>query len=139
MDIKAVGIGWFEILEFNKIMYGKLYPGGQISRKSWSNFPDFVEAEKLRSLIVQLYFIMKINNIKIEEIQNFRSYQLAHKVGLNIEQELFFLTICEEKDRQVFLINHLENLIPIVLEAEKLRKRAELNGHFQNIIPPNIK
>ncbi|MBK9735786.1 MAG: LON peptidase substrate-binding domain-containing protein [Saprospiraceae bacterium] len=138
MDIKALGIGWFEIVEFYKIMHGKLYPGGQISRMPWDDTMDLVDALKLRSLIEELYSIMKINNIKIEEIPTFRSFQLAHKLGLNIEQELKLLAISAEKDRQLFLINHLENLIPIVLEAEKLRKRAELNGHFQNIKPPNF-
>jgi hypothetical protein len=61
---------------------------------------------------------------------------MAHHVGFSIEQEYKFLTIGDEIDRQEFMINHLENLIPIVKDMERLRKRVEMNGHFKNIIPP---
>ena len=79
---------------------------------------------------------MNITNVKIENAEKFRSYQLGHKLGLSIDQELEMLMIAEESERQLFLISHLEHLLPLVQQAETLRKRAELNGHFQNIIPP---
>jgi hypothetical protein len=138
MDIKAKGIGWFEIIEFFRIMHGKLYPGGIIKRMPWSDESDFTNNVKLISLIGQLYDIMKITNVKIPPPDKFRTYTLAHKVGLNIDQELELLSITEEPERQLYLIDHLEHLIPIVREAENLRKRAELNGHFQNVISPDI-
>jgi ATP-dependent Lon protease len=138
MDIKAKGIGWFEINEFYKIMHGKLYPGGIITSMPWGQDTDIVYSVKLVELIDELYNIMKIKNVIIKPAPEFRTYQLAHKVGLNIEQELQLLLIPNEIDKQIYLIKHLENLIPIVREAENLRKRAELNGHFQNVIPPKL-
>jgi len=138
MDIKAKGIGWFEIDEFYGILPGKLYPGGVITKKNWESVGDIVYSTQLVSLIQQLYQIMKIDNVKVQTPETFRTYQLAHKLGLNIEQEMELLIIPEETERQIYLIKHLETLIPIVREAENLRKRAELNGHFQNVIPPNI-
>ncbi len=136
MDIKAKGIGWFEIDDFYKEIPGKLYPGGTIKRLPWDDKSDIVYAQKLVQLIHELYMIMNITNVKIENAEKFRSYQLGHKLGLSIDQELEMLMIAEESERQLFLISHLEHLLPLVQQAETLRKRAELNGHFQNIIPP---
>lgn len=138
MDIKAKGIGWFEINEFYKIMFGKLYPGGIITSMPWGQDGDLMYSALLVDLIDQLYTIMKITNVPIKPACEFKTYQLAHKVGLSIDQELQLLMIPNEIDKQMYLIQHLENLIPIVREAENLRRRAELNGHFQNVIPPNL-
>lgn len=138
MDIKAKGIGWFEIREFFKVKHGKLYPGGTIERMPWDDDSDIVYAKKLVGLIHELYKTMNITNIIVPNEEKFRSYQLGHKLGLSIEQELEMLVLVEESERQLFLIAHLENLLPLVQQAETLRKRAELNGHFQNVIPPNL-
>ncbi len=138
IDIQAKGIGWFVIDDFFRIMHGKLYPGGNIQRMSWTENADIVYSTLIVTLIEDLYKTMKINNIQIPTATKYRTFHLAHKIGLNIEQELQLLTISNEVDRQVFIIEHLEHLLPIVKDAENLRKRAELNGHFQLIIPPEI-
>jgi Lon protease-like protein len=138
MDIKAKGIGWFEIDEFYKVFFGKLYPGGTIKRMPWDDDSDIVYAKKLVALIHELYKTMNITNVPVASEEKFRSYQLGHKLGLSVEQELAMLMIPEESERQLFLTAHLENLLPLVKQAETLRKRAELNGHFQNIIPPKM-
>ena len=138
LDIKAKGIGWFEINEFYRIKHGKLYPGGIITDMPWDQDGVIVYSTNLVALIEELYTIMKIKNVSVKPAEHFKTYQIAHKVGLNIDQELTLLTIPNEIDKQLYLIHHLENLIPIVREAENLRKRAELNGHFQNVIPPNL-
>jgi ATP-dependent Lon protease len=138
LDIKAKAISWFEIITFYRIMPGKLYPGAEIVRRSWTNLGDILYSKNLVELITELYVLMKIDNVVIPPPDWIKTYMLAHKLGLNIDQELELLVIEDEVDRQLYLINHLENLIPILKEAENLRKKAELNGHFQNMIPPNF-
>jgi hypothetical protein len=61
---------------------------------------------------------------------------LAHKVGFNLDQELEFVKISTEEDRQTYMLNHLMRLLPIADEMKTLRKRAEMNGHIQNLKPP---
>jgi hypothetical protein len=136
MDIVATAIGWFEINEFFKILHGKLYPGGIITRKPWDNESDLLYSVRLVSLIEELYDIMKINNIDIPDVTSFKTYHLAHKVGLNILQEMELLSMSDEVEKQFYLLTHLEHLLPILKEAETLRKKAEMNGHFQHLIPP---
>ncbi|MBK9253852.1 MAG: hypothetical protein IPM42_00035 [Saprospiraceae bacterium] len=116
----------------------KLYPGGKIKDKEWDQIADPVYSRLIVSLIEDLYRIMKIDNIKIPEADRFKSFMLGHKIGFNIDQELEFLTIPSEIERQLYIISHLEQLMPIVRQAEELRKRAELNGHFQSPFTPEF-
>jgi hypothetical protein len=138
MDIKAQATGWFEIIDFYRIFPGKLYPGGTINEMPWDDDGDIVRSTILCDLIMELYEIMKITNVPIPDPKDFKSWMIIHKLGLNIEQEMELLIISEESEKQGYLIRHLEALIPVVREAENLRKRAELNGHFQNLKPPSF-
>ena len=64
------------------------------------------------------------------------SYLVGHHVGLSKEQELELLSIDSEESRQVYLVEHLTELLPVVKEMESLRKKVEMNGHFKNLKPP---
>jgi len=70
--------------------------------------------------------------------QDFITFEIAHKVGFNKEQEYHFLQIISEEDRQAYMIHHLKKMIPMVKEAEEMRRKIQLNGHFKNILPPNL-
>jgi len=138
LDIRVEGISWFDVKDFYRVAPGKLYPGAEIVSNEWDDETNLVYADRLIGLIEELYKIMGIENVSIQSIIDFRTYQLAHKVGLNIDQELELLMIASESDRQLYLIEHLLILLPAVRQAELIRKRAALNGHFQNVIPPNF-
>jgi len=138
MDIVTRGTGWFELLEYDRMIPGKLYPGGTIKVQGWDDISDIVLTVRLKALISELYEIMNITNVILESDQDFRTYQIAHRVGLNVEQELEFLKTEKETDRQGYLIRHLEYLIPIVRQAEDLRRKAELNGHFASLSLPDF-
>ena len=43
-----------------------------------------------------------------------------------------------EVERQGFLIQHLERIIPILQEVERTKNRIKLNGHFKNLDPLNF-
>jgi ATP-dependent Lon protease len=135
LDIIVRGIGWFEVIDFQKIMYGKLYPCGTVEVKEWIEEFDIVISAQIVDRITTLYRIMSIDNVKIPEAKDFRSWSLVHKIGLSREQEIELLNIPHELDKCTYLLTFLDNLIPIVTEAENIRKRAELNGHFQHFKP----
>ena len=136
MDIKAIGTGWFRIVEFQKVADGKLYPGGYIERMPWTDDTDPELNITLTALIKELYTVMNITNVKIPDHLDFRTWDLIHKIGLSTQQELELLQLTLESEKQEYLIKHLNQLLPVVRESEKIRKRAELNGHFQYLEPP---
>ena len=84
-----------------------------------------------------MYETMKIHNIELRGPMEFRTSHIAHKVGFSNEQELEFLLFTNERLRAEYMLNHLQTFVPQVLEMENLRKRAELNGHFQYHEPLN--
>ena len=134
MDIRTLGIGLVKVIDYYKRHPNKLYPGVEIEKLDWDDVSDIVINTKILQQISILYETMNISNVKILPPEKFRTYQIAHKVGFNIDQELHFLSLNKEVERQLYMFDHLTKLIPVVEEMEVLRKRAEMNGHFKNVI-----
>jgi hypothetical protein len=55
-----------------------------------------------------------------------------------VEEEYKLLTLQRESERQDFLIQHLQKVIPIVTEMEQTKNRIRMNGHFKNLDPLNF-
>ena len=136
MDIKTRGLGVFKIHEYYSIISDKMYSGGDINRVTGNENGDPLLYPKILALTEQLYEYLSIKKDIPKDRSDFSTFEMAHHVGFSLKQEYKFLTIPNEVDRQEFMFDHLENLIPIVKDMERLRKRAEMNGHFKNIIPP---
>lgn len=136
MDIKTRGLGVFKIHDYYSIISDKMYSGGDIERISGNEQGDPLLYIKILDMTEQLYEYLSIRKDIPKNKADFSTYEIAHHVGFSIEQEYKLLTIPNEFQRQEFMFGHLENLIPIVKDMEKLRKRVEMNGHFKNIIPP---
>lgn len=134
MDVRTKGIGLVKVVNFFNRHPNKLYPGIEFEKLDWDDISDIVMNTKILQHISILYETMNISNVKILPPDKFRTYQIAHKVGFNVDQELHFLSLNKEMDRQLYMIDHLRKLIPVVEEMEILRKRAEMNGHFKNVI-----
>jgi len=136
IDIKTKGVGIFKIHDFFATALNKMYAGADIERIEGSMESD----ENLTHLILEraeeLYDYLEIKRKLPTDVEHFTTYSIAHHVGFSIEQEYHLLTLTTEKQRQQFMYDHLLNLLPIVKEMEKLRKKAQMNGHFKNVIPP---
>lgn len=136
MDIKTLGISVFSLDTFQNPVPGKLYAGGQVRAVE----PGNSDAPLLKVLIdrlEKLYDLLQIETDFDALLPNL-SYRVAHKVGLSIEQEYELLTIADEADRQQFLIQHLDNVIPVVSDMERTKQRIRMNGHFKNLDPLNF-
>lgn len=138
MDIRTEGIGAFRILDFQPKAPGKLYAGSEIERLDFTTNSNWMLNEQILELTKDLFQLLNIKKELPADAQDFISFDLGHQVGFNIEQEYEFLQIPEEQERQLYMKKHLEKLIPIVREMENLRKRAQMNGHFKDILPPKF-
>jgi len=139
MDIKTLGIQAFNLIDFHSKMEDKLYPCGEIERIQDDSETDIILAGRVLNLVKELYEMMKMNNEIPKFDSAFRIGEIAHKIGLNYQQEIALLKIKNEVQRLEFVESHLMKLIPIVGEMEILRKKVQMNGHFKNIIPPDLK
>ena len=137
MDIRTKGVGIFKIHEFYRVAPQKLYSGADIQRVIDPTKGDYQMNEQILKMVEELFDLLSIKETIPENNASFQTYQIAHHVGFSLEQEYEFLCIPTEVDRQEYLQSHLEKLIPTVKEMERLRKKALMNGHFKNVIPPN--
>lgn len=138
MDIKTKGLNLFKLNDFIPNISNKLYSGGKITIVETDIVTDFTVNQQIMELIQELFELLEIKKPLPDINDQFHSYKLGHLVGYTIEQEYEFLTIFSEYDRQIFMLKHLERLLPIIREMQRLQERAKLNGHFRNIIPPDF-
>ncbi len=138
MDIKTRGIGIFKIHEFFPKAENKLYSVGEIEKMYFESRGDVFVAAEILDKTEQLYKMLKINKPLPEDPKDLNLYKMAHDIGLSLSQEYQLLTIATEIERQKFILNHLNRLLPTVSKVEEIRRKAKLNGHFKNIIPPKF-
>ena len=133
MDIKTEGAKVFRILEVIKEVPDKLYSGAIV------NYPDTYEQgnpELMRRVvngIKELHKLLKIAKDFKKEDASLRCFDVAHHIGLSLEEEYELLHLLDERQRQEYLKRHLTKVIPLVAEMEQLKEKIKLNGHFKNL------
>jgi len=138
MDIRSKGLRTFKILKFEKTAPGRLYAGGEIELVNYVEDEDIVTKTMIKELMQQLYQALGLKSLATNLTDNFSSFTIAHQLGLNLEQEYALLQMKRESDRQEAILGHLQNILPIVLETERLKERVKLNGHFKSLTPPDF-
>ncbi|MFD2516784.1 LON peptidase substrate-binding domain-containing protein [Salinimicrobium flavum] len=133
-DVICKGLRVFRITEFDHKEKGKIYAGGNVEFIEDIDDPEEEQTLQLIDLIGELYLHLEVP-APVMDRKTFRSYTLAHKIGLSLEQEYTLLKLRSEKDRLSYLINHLLITIPIVQEMNRTKYIIELNGHFRNFDP----
>lgn len=133
MDIKTKGIKIFRILEVIKEVPDKLYSGAIVT------YPDNYESgnpevmRKVMSGIRELHQLLKVSKDFIKEDDKIKSYDVAHHIGLSLEEEYELLGLFDERQRQEYLKRHLIKAIPMLTGMEQLKEKIKLNGHFKNL------
>jgi len=138
MDIITKGLRVFRLLDYEKEMKGKLYPGGRVEYLELNMDTDVLMVKKLVELLTELFSLMNIKYKLPENTASITSYSVAHKAGLSLIQEIELLKIPSETERLLYLIEHLELFLPNVRKMESLRQKIQMNGHFRNIMPPKV-
>ena len=137
-DVRTVGGDVYFLEDFWKSLPGKLYPGGEASELEI----DFEENPDINADIIDLTkkIYRRLNVMKsVKSVEDgFRTYDIAHYVGLTLKQEYRMLTLRSAFPRQKFLLDHLQDIMPDVERNTSIRARAELNGHFKELVPPNF-
>ena len=137
MDVETKALGHYQIVRFIREMDNKMYAGAEIQRLEYSEDGDPELRSRIHALLGSLFKILEVDKPLPAE-EELLTYDVAHKVGMSPAQEYHFLTLLYEKDRQSFLLQHLERVLPVARQMEELREKIQMNGHFRNIIPPNV-
>ena len=133
IDIKTRGTRIFRILEVIKDLPEKLYSGAIV------NYPDNNEkgsAEMMRKLMTsirELHQLLQVDKDFKKPDSAMNVYELAHHVGLSLDEEYELLNLLDERQRQEYLKRHLAKVIPMLAGMEQLKEKIKLNGHFKNL------
>jgi|AntRauTorckE5430_2_1112549.scaffolds.fasta_scaffold01334_3 hypothetical protein len=127
------------IADLQKTLPDKLYAAATVEPLMY-DFEDseFLLAMKIQEKMKVLYELLNINK-EIPTAENLRIFSHAHLFGFSQMQEFQLLTIKTESERQKFVYEHLESFIPTIIEMQELQRKAKLNGHFKDILPPDFK
>lgn len=138
MDVRTKGKKVFRILEIINEIPEKLYRGAIVSYPHNHEHGKRLLMNKLIATIKELHRLLKVGKPLKETEQVLWSYDVAHSVGLTLQEEYELLTFMNELHRQEYLKRHLAKVIPVVAEMEALKEKIKLNGHFKNISGFNI-
>jgi hypothetical protein len=138
LDIRTLGLGLFRIERFFRQAPDKLYAGAEVRQMENRMEGDPMVAQLIMDKLEELFRKLQVEKEIPSSPLDFRTYEFAHQVGFTLEQEYDFLCILDEIGRQQYLLEHLESILPVLSDAETLRRKAQMNGHFKNMIPPGI-
>lgn len=133
MDIKTKGKKIFRILEPIHQIPGKLYSGAIVNYPHNHEHGKRILMNKVIEMYKALHNLLKSRNPISKSEEDLWSYDLAHQVGLTIEEEYELLSLMNELHRQEYLKRHLAKVIPVIREMESLKEKIKWNGHFKNI------
>jgi Uncharacterized protein, similar to the N-terminal domain of Lon protease len=133
MDIKTRGIRVFRILELIREIPDKLYSGAIVNypENHKKGNPDVMR--KLMKSIRDLHELLKVSKDFKKEDGDMTSYDVAHHMGLSLQEEYEILGLLDERQRQEYLKRHLAKAIPLLSGMELLKEKIKLNGHFKNL------
>ena len=133
MDIKTRGVKVFRILEIIKEIPEKLYSGAIVNYPHNHEHGKRILMDKVIAAAKQLHKMLNVKKPLHKSEEELWSYDIAHSVGLTLEEEYELLTFMNELHRQEYLKRHLAKTLPVVAEMELLKEKIKLNGHFKNI------
>lgn len=138
LDIRTKGLKVFRILEIIREVPEKLYAGAIV------NYPDNHERtnaklqQQVVSAVRELHQILQVSKNFPHADEVLRAYDLAHHAGLSLQEEYEMLHLFQEMQRLEYLKRHLQKVIPVMNEMERLKDRVKLNGHFRNLSVDNF-
>jgi Lon protease-like protein len=137
MDVQTQGIKVFRIIDFQNPVEMKLYSGGVVELFPEPEISPSVMVGLLQRVETLYKLLGETHSFDVNKPQPY-SFQIAHKIGLSLEEEYSLLKMPTEAERQGFLIQHLERVIGVLQEVERTKERIKLNGHFKNLDPLNF-
>lgn len=133
MDIKTEGEKVFRVLEVIKEVPDKLYSGAIVDYPANTRSGSAEVMFKVINSIRELYKLLKVEKTFSKQDEDLNAYDVAHHVGMSLQEEYELLGLMHERQRQEYLRRHLTRVIPMVAEMESLKEKVKLNGHFKNL------
>jgi Lon protease-like protein len=133
MDIRVTGQKVFRILELIKQIPDKLYSGAIVSYLSYDpvHYPDHMKDLFIK--IQELYKLLQVQKKFSKPVEEMVSFDIAHHIGLQLNQEYELLELNKELERLEYIRRHITQMIQVLQQGESLKEKIQLNGHFREL------
>lgn len=133
MDIKTEAQSVFRILEMIKEIPEKLYSGAIVTYPQNIIHGNARLMKKVLDGIRMMHENLGVSKSFGKPDDELLSYDVAHHVGLSLQDEYRLLEFMDELHRQEFLKRHITKILPVMNQLDDLKKKIRLNGHFKNL------
>jgi Lon protease-like protein len=133
MDIRTIGGRVFRILEVIKSIPDKMYSGAIVNYPDNREQGNVEQMKKVMASIRELHEVLKLAKDFKKTDEEVTAYDVAHHVGLSLQEEYELLGLMDERQRTEYLKRHLAKTITMVAGIEQLKEKIKLNGHFKNL------
>lgn len=134
MDIRTRGKSVFRMLHRMTTIPGKLYEGAIVNYPE--NIPDPGDSHISKTIVEEvrrLFDLLEVSEKFPKDKDEMRSYEIAHLVGLTLQEEYELLGLFTELQRLEYLRRHLNRIVPVIQQLESLKERIQRNGHFRDL------
>jgi Lon protease-like protein len=138
MDIRTRGERVFRVLEIIKEIPEKLYSGAIVNYPANHEQGSLEVMRRVVNSIRELYKMLNVEKEFKKKDEELNSYDIAHHIGMSLQEEYELLGLMHERQRQEYLKRHLTKVIPMVAEMETLKEKVKQNGHFKNLSSFNL-
>ena len=133
MDIRIKGVQVFKMLELVKSIPDKLYSGAIVQYPANIVTKNIMLMSAILPLVRELHKLLNVEKDFKKPDEELVSYDIAHHVGLPVKEEYELNSLLYEVQRLEYIRRHLQKVLPIIADAEKLKQRIQLNGHFREL------
>lgn len=133
MDIRTKAVKVFRMLEQIHEIPGKLYSGAIVTYPLDTDDGNSLLMQKVISSIKELHTILEVKKDFKKPEAHLKAFDVAHHLGLTLEEEYELLGLFREAQRQEYLKRHLSKVLRMLGQMEDLKEKVKLNGHFKNL------
>lgn len=133
MDITTKGVKVFKVLELIKEVPEKLYSGAIVTYPADEDDGNRLLMQKVVQGIKELHKQLQVSKDFKKPEDELKAFDVAHHMGLNVDEEYELLGLFREVQRQEYLKRHLSKVLPMLAEMDNLKEKVKLNGHFRNL------
>ncbi len=126
VDILVRGERVVKLLDVVEELDDKMYPGTRCESAPYKADSDETLRGRLSEKVIQLAQLLQRTSPITEPTQDSFAFDLAPFLNLNLSQKLTLLAMHSERDRQEFLIRHVDTLIKKV--RERVTRKETLTG-----------
>lgn len=133
LDIKTKATKVFVVLEIIKELPDKFYGGAIVN---YPNNTEHINAKLMGKILKDVRHLHKLLNVAKDfkkQDETLCSYDIAHHVGLSLNEEYEMLELLHENQRLEYIRRHIAKTIEVVTGVENLKDKIKLNGHFREL------